>query len=194
MSLQNGAGPNGSRRPHDLGHAIAHLRQRWARFVGFGALTALFGVAALVMTQAATLASVYTIAVFMILVGGSEIVLGVNAHLWSGRLPLILVGLLYVVAGSFVLANPETGAAGFTLLLGAALFATGLARLFIGVTLPHGASGLVVAAGSLTTLLGMAILLGWPANSGIVLGVFLGVDLLFYGASWIGFGLFLRKG
>lgn len=178
--------------PTDLGHAIAHLRRRWPWFVAFGAVSALFGLAALGLTTAATIASVYLIALFMILVGGAEIVVGVNSHLWSSRVLLVLLGLLYVAAGSFALANPLTGAAGFTLLLGAALLATGVARLAFAVQLPHGPSGFVALAGLVTSLLGMAILFGWPENSAFVLGIFLGVDLLFYGLSWLGFGLFLR--
>jgi uncharacterized membrane protein HdeD (DUF308 family) len=179
-------------RRYDLHEAIAHLRRRWGWFVGFGALSAIFGLVALALAGAATIVSVYLIAFFIILIGGSEIVLGVNSHIWANRIVLVLIGLLYVVVGAFALANPLTGAAAFTLLLGAALLATGVLRIYFGVKLPHGASGFVVAAGLVTTLLGLLILFGWPENSQFVLGIFLGVDLLFYGASWIGFGLFLR--
>jgi uncharacterized membrane protein HdeD (DUF308 family) len=192
MSLPEGAGPGLPRRI-DLDAAIAHLKSRWPWFIAFGVVSALLGLTALTLVGTATIASVYLIALFMIFVGGSEIVLGVNAHVWSNRLLLVVVGLLYIVAGAFALANPLTGAAGLTLLLGASLFATGLVRIYLGVKLPHGPSGLVVLAGVITTLLGMLILFGWPENSIFVLGIFLGVDLLFYGASWIGFGFVLRN-
>jgi uncharacterized membrane protein HdeD (DUF308 family) len=96
------------------------------------------------------------------------------------------------VAGAFAFAHPLTGAAAFTLLLGSALFVTGLLRIYFGVKLPHGARGLVVTAGLVTTLLGVLILIGWPENSPLILGIFLGVDLLVYGGSWIAFGLLLR--
>lgn len=179
-------------RPHTLEEAIEHLRRRWGWFVAFGVLSSLFGLVALALVAQATIFAVYLIALFMIIVGGTEIVLGVNSHFWSNRLVLVLIGLLYVVAGAFALANPLTGAAAFTLLLGASLFATGLVRIYFGVKLPHGPSGFVVLAGLITTLLGLLILFGWPENSLFVLGIFLGVDLLFYGGSWIAFGLFLR--
>lgn len=179
-------------RSYRLEQAVAHLRRRWGWFIAFGALSALLGFTALALVGASTIFSVYLIAFFIIIVGGAEIVLGVNSHLWANRIVLVLLGLLYVVAGAFALANPLTGAAAFTLLLGAALFATGVMRIYFGVKLPHGASAFVIVAGLVTTLLGLLILFGWPENSQFVLGIFLGVDLLFYGASWIGFGLFLR--
>lgn len=178
----------------DLKEAIALLRSRWPWIVAFGVVSALLGVIALTLVGATTLASVYLIALFIIFIGGSEIVLAFNSHIWSNRILLVLVGLLYIVVGAFALANPLTGAAGFTLMLGASLFATGALRIYFGAKLPHGPSGYVVFAGIITTLLGLLILFGWPENSIFVLGLFLGVDLLFYGASWIAFGLSLRKG
>jgi uncharacterized membrane protein HdeD (DUF308 family) len=177
---------------HDLGHAIARLRRRWPWLVAFGVATALLGLAALGLTTAATFASVYMIAFFMILVGGWEIALGVDSPHGNHRFLRIVVGLLYLVAAAFVIANPLSGAAGFTLMLGAALGATGLTRIFLGMGLPDGPRAPVVVAGVVTTLLGMMILFGWPENAGVVLGIFLGVDLLFYGASWTAFGLVLR--
>jgi uncharacterized membrane protein HdeD (DUF308 family) len=37
------------------------------------------------------------------------------------------------------------------------------------------------------------IVAGWPENSAYVLGIFLGVDMIIYGASWLNFSLFLRR-
>jgi uncharacterized membrane protein HdeD (DUF308 family) len=190
MSFPGGASPL---RKAELEAAIAHLRSRWAWIVAFGVLCSVLGLVALALVNATTIASVFLIAIFIILVGGSEIVVGFNSHVWSNRLVLVLLGLLYVVVGSFALANPLTGAAGFTLFLGASLFATGVLRIFFGAKIPHGPSGYVIFAGVITTLLGLLILFGWPENSVFVLGLFLGVDLLFYGASWVVFGLSLRR-
>jgi uncharacterized membrane protein HdeD (DUF308 family) len=192
MSFPGGARPILPSKA-DIEEAIAVMRGRWPWIVAFGVLCSLLGMAALTLVGATTLASVYMIALFIIFVGGVEIVLGVNSHVWSNRIVLVLLGLLYIVVGSFALANPLTGAAGFTLLLGASLFATGLLRTYFGAKLPHGPYGYVVAAGVITTLLGLLILFGWPENSVFVLGLFLGIDLLFYGASWIAFGLSLRS-
>ncbi len=47
-------------------------------------------------------------------------------------------------------------------------------------------------AGVVTTLLGVLILAGWPGNTLLILGTLFGVDMVFYGAGWIGLGLKLR--
>lgn len=179
--------------PHDFGHALEHLRSRWGWFVAFGLVVALLGFASLAIVGAATLASVYLIAIFMIFIGGTEITVGVNAHRWSSRVLVVLLGLLYIVAGSFALANPVAGAIGLTLLLGAAMLATGVMRAYFATLLPEGPKWLVGLAGAVTILVGVLVLAGWPENSAYVLGIFLGVDMIMYGASWLNFGLFLRR-
>lgn len=178
---------------HDIGHALEHLRSRWGWFVAFGAAVALLGFVSLAVVGAATLASVYLIAIFMIFIGGIEITIGVNAHRWGSRILVVLLGLLYIVAGSFALANPVAGAIGLTLMLGAAMLATGVMRVYFATLLPEGPKWLVGVAGAVTILVGVLILAGWPENSAYVLGIFLGLDMIMYGASWLNFGLFLRR-
>ncbi|MFY9629451.1 MAG: HdeD family acid-resistance protein [Methylocystis sp.] len=177
---------------HDIGHVIRHLRGRWGWFVGFGVVTVILGIALLTADGLATLISVSLIAAFMILIGGVEISFGFNAPSWTAGIAFVLVGVAYVVAAAFMLANPETGAIGLTLMLGAALLVTGVLRIFFATQLPEGPRLYIGLAGAVTTLLGAFILAGWPANSAYILGIFLGVDMIFYGASWLNFGLFLR--
>ncbi len=184
---------SGSPQPHDIGHAIAHLRSRWPWFGAFGAIAALLGVASLVLVNAATLASVYVIAIFVIVIGGLDISLALHAHRWTSRLLTGGVGLLYIVVGSFALANPEVSAAGLTLLLGVSLTVTGALRLFLASRLPEGPRWQVGVAGALTTLLGILIVVGWPQNSPYVLGLFLAVDMMMYGAGQLAFAMFLRR-
>jgi uncharacterized membrane protein HdeD (DUF308 family) len=51
---------------------------------------------------------------------------------------------------------------------------------------------LPILASLVTVVLGIIIVLGWPANSMFVLGLLLGIDLIFYGTNWIAFALALR--
>jgi uncharacterized membrane protein HdeD (DUF308 family) len=179
--------------PHDIGHALQHMRDRWGWFAGFGLLTMFCGFVSFGLAWVATLVSVYIIATFMILIGAIEITIGVQAHKWSSRILVVLIGLLYIVAGSFVLANPLSGAVGFTLMLGAALVATGVVRIIFATRLPEGPKWYVALAGVVTALLGVFIVSGWPENSIYVLGIILGIDMIMYGASWLNFGIFLRR-
>jgi uncharacterized membrane protein HdeD (DUF308 family) len=179
--------------PHDIGHAVEHLRSRWPWFAAFGTLSLIFGIASLVLVNSATIAFVYLIAIFVIIVGGLDISLALHAHRWTSGLLVGSVGLLYIVAGSFALANPEASAVGLTLLLGLALMATGALRLFLATRLPEAPRWQVGVAGALTAVLGLLIVFGWPQNSPYVLGIFLGIDMMMYGAGQLGLALFLRR-
>jgi uncharacterized membrane protein HdeD (DUF308 family) len=79
-------------------------------------------------------------------------------------------------------------------MLGAGLLATGVVRMVLAFQLPPEQSKwLVLLSGIITLLVGLAIVEGWPDNSFFILGVFLAIDLIFYGVGWISFGLALRQ-
>ena len=180
--------------PQDVKTAIESLRPRWGWIVALGGLIAGMGVAALILVVSATIASVYTIAIFMILAGAAEIATGLGAKTWGRFLLWIFAGLAYIVVAAFALAQPLVAAAFFTLVLGAGMIATGAVRIFLAAHL--GAplrSPVLLAGGGLTALVGVLIVAGWPENSFVILGILLGLDLLFWGVAWIGFGLRLRR-
>lgn len=178
--------------PASLGTLIERLRHGWAWFMGVGLLITLLGLAALLLVVSATIASVFAIAIFMIIAGAAEVVMGIRAHSWCRFFLWIFGGLAYVVVGAFALAQPLMAAAVFTLVLGAALVVTGLIRIYVGSHLGPGGRGPVILAGLVTSAVGAIVLIGWPANSFIVLGLLLGLDLMFWGASWIALGVRLR--
>ena len=171
---------------------MGRLRHRWGWFVALGALTVFFGVLALGMVVSATVTAVFIIAIFMIIKGGSEIAVGLNAKTWGREFLLILAGLFYIVAGAFALAQPGPAAVLFTLMLGTAMLVAGGMRIYIGTHMQSHARTMVIVGGVVTMLVGLLIIVGWPANSLIILGVLLGIDLVFTGMMWIGFGLRLR--
>lgn len=176
-----------------LGDAMHRLGHRWGWVVAFGVLSVVLGLAALELTVTATIASVFVIGIFMIVAGGSEIVLGFGSRSWGRFFLWIVAGLLYVVAGAIALAQPVIAAAFFTLMLGAGFLATGIMRLWLAFEMPSGTRGWAMLSGVVTALLGVLILAGWPGNSLYLLGLLLGIDLVFYGVGWIGFGLTLRR-
>ncbi len=179
--------------PENLRKVIECLRPRWGWIVALGGLIASMGVAALFLVVSAAIASVYAIAVFMIFAGAAEIAAGLGAKNWSRFLAWIIAGLTYIVVADFALAQPVVAAAVFTFLLGAGMIATGVVRIYLAAHLGAPLRGPVLLAGVLTALVGIIIVAGWPANSFVVLGILLGLDLAFWGAAWIGFGLRLRR-
>ena len=88
----------------------------------------------------------------------------------------------------------SAAAAVLTLLLGASLLASGIMRAVLAFSVKEEAGWVwVLISAIITVLLGLIILSHWPVSSLYVLGIFLGIDLVFAGASWIGIGMGLRK-
>ncbi len=190
MSMTDG-GPS-AQTPHSLGQAIERLRGRWGWMLAYGVIVSLFGVFALALVALSTLATVVLIAVLLILAGGMEIILGLGARDWTHFFLWIISGLLYIAVGAFAIARPVEAATAFTLIIGAGFLAAGVVRIWLGASLPSSAKWYVVFAGVVTVVLGLFILLGWPGDTPFVLGTLFGVDLLFYGAGWIGLAFRLR--
>ncbi|MGO9135070.1 MAG: HdeD family acid-resistance protein [Methylovirgula sp.] len=179
--------------PHaSLGTLIERLRPRWGWFVALGALIVLLGVTALILVVSATIASVFAVAIFMIVAGGAEIVMGFSAHNWCRFFLWIIGGIAYIIVGAFAVAQPLMAAAAFTLVLGAGMLTMGVIRIFVASQLGKGVRWPSILAGTVTFVFGGIILIGWPTNSFIVLGLLLGLDLMFWGGSWIVLGLRLR--
>ncbi len=90
--------------------------------------------------------------------------------------------------------NPVLAAGVLTFLLAAALLGSGAFRIWLGFkSKPSAGWGWIVAGGVVTLLLGLIIAIKWPVNSLFVLGLFLAIDLIFQGWSFIAFGLGIKS-
>jgi uncharacterized membrane protein HdeD (DUF308 family) len=169
------------------------LRDNWGWLLALGLVEVAVGMAALVMTVTATLATVIVLGV-LALVGAAGEVLSV---FWARRieegLVHLLIGLLYGAFGVLVLANPGVAAVTLTLLLAVMLIAGGLVRVVIALAARFRGWGWALAGGLVSVLLGGLIWAGWPEASLWVIGTFVGIDLIFIGWHWVALALAARS-
>ena len=177
-----------------LGSRLDALKSRWGWVVGIGVLLLVFGLIALGSEVMATVASVQVVGIMMILGGIAEMVHGFGLKSWGRSILWVALGVFYALAGVFAILNPFLAAGVLTLLLGAGLVVSGIMRIVLAMQMTGGTPWIWVAAsGLITALLGGMILAQWPLSSLYVLGLFLGIDLVFAGVSWIMMGLALRR-
>lgn len=175
-------------------HGIAPLRAKWGWIVALGLVYLLTGLIALGSVMTATVASVLVVGAMMIIAGVAEVINAFQVKGWGKFLLWILLGALYIIAGFVTFENPLLAAALLTLMLGAALVASGIMRIILAFGMKQETPWIWVAlSGAITLLLGVIILAHWPVSSLFVLGLFLGIDLVMAGAGWIGIGLSLRR-
>jgi uncharacterized membrane protein HdeD (DUF308 family) len=178
---------------HSIGDAIVSLRRNWGWFVGLGVLFVVAGLLALGNLMAGTLVSILFIGAVMTVAGIAHIIHAFQVRAWGSFLIWLLTGILYAVAGLLIAYNPVLGASVLTLIIGAMLIASGVARIIVAFGMrDHAGWGWMLAAGVITLLLGLMIAAHWPTDSLWVLGMFLGIDLLFTGVALVSWGLRLK--
>ncbi|HKN26550.1 MAG TPA: HdeD family acid-resistance protein [Roseiarcus sp.] len=174
--------------------SLAPLHAKWGWIVALGIVYLIAGVIALGSVFAATVASVFVVGIMMMIAGVAEVINAFQIKTWGRFFFWLILGILYIVAGFVAWDNPLLTAVWLTLFLGAALVASGIMRIFLGFNMQHGSPWIwVVVSGLITLVLGLIILAHWPVSAVYTLGIFLGVDLVFAGASWIGLGMALRN-
>ncbi len=156
-------------------------------------LSHLVGLLALYSVVTATIASVFFVGIMMLIAGVAEVINAFQVKSWGKFFLWVALGLLYIVAGFVTFENPLLAAATLTLVLGAALVASGIMRIILAFSMKEGTPWIaVVFSGIVTFLLGVIVLAHWPVSSIYILGLFLGIDLVFAGAGWIGVGIGLK--
>jgi uncharacterized membrane protein HdeD (DUF308 family) len=164
------------------------IRDRWKWFVGFGVAIAIFGVITLLNVVDATLVTTVFVGFLLILGGITQIIAAfAQAGSTGARLLQAALGILYVVVGFNIVADPLAGALALTLVIGIMLMVDGAIRLgsVIGERPPHATLLAIVAV--VNILLGLWIVTGIPAT-GVAIGLFVGLQLLMAGIAWIALG------
>ena len=170
------------------------LRAKWGWIVALGVVYVVAGFIALGSIVTATVASVFVVGIMMLIAGVFEVINAFQINTWGQFLLWLVLGVLYIIAGILTFENPLLAAAMLTLVLGAALVASGIMRILVAFGMKEATPWIwVVLSGVVTFLLGLVILAHWPVSSLYVLGIFLGIDLVVAGASWIGIGLGLKR-
>ncbi len=179
-------------RPGSLQARLVGGPSGWVWFAVLGAALIILGLIAGANLFASSIVTIFYIGILMLVAGIAEIIHAIGVKEWRGFLFSLISGLFYCAAGFFAFYDPTRADAALTLLLAIALIAAGLLRLIVGfASRQQKGWGWIVAGGVVTTLLGLMILARWPFDSLWVLGLFLSIDLMFQGWTFVivGFGL-----
>jgi uncharacterized membrane protein HdeD (DUF308 family) len=104
---------------------------------------------------------------------------GVTAVLWE-----ILLGLVYVLVGLFILANPALSLASLTMVIAFYLFIEAMLEFATSYMTRHEkGSGWLLFDGVVTLLLALMIWSSWPSSEVWAIGTLVGVSMLFSGVS-----------
>ncbi len=177
----------------ELRHELNALRGNWLWFVLLGVGLVVLGTVALGSAVIASLAAAVAIGVLLLLGGVAEAVGAFWCRCWSGFFLELLSGVLSIVVGLLFLRAPVGALAALTLLVACYLMAGGIFKVVAAVAYRFAAWGWSLAGGIIDVILGLMIWQGWPASSLWVIGLFVGINLIFRGFNWIALGLALHS-
>ncbi len=168
------------------------LRPTWGSLLALGIVLVLLGIIALGSIPFMTAAYVLYLGFLLI---ASGVVSGIQAfgtRQSGGFFLALLAGILDVVVGFLMVTHVGETTVIMTLLLAVFFFVGGLFRIVVSVALRFPEWGISLLAGVVSLLLGVSIWRQWPLDSFWVIGLFLGIELLFRGWSLVMLALAVR--
>lgn len=169
------------------------LCSKWISFLLSGFLLTILGTIALSSTFWTTMVTVLFLGILLVAAGIVNVLHSFWATEWQGFFTQLIVGILSGIVGWLVLTNPAIGAASLTMLFAVFFVAAGLFKIAGALLLDIEEWGWLLVSGMVTLGLGLLILAQWPSSALWVIGMFLGIDLIVSGISFIMYSLRLRK-
>jgi len=176
-----------------MGQAV---KSHWKAFLFEGILLAVLGVAALIVPPLASLAITIFLG-WMFLVSGIG---GLIVTFWARNMPgfwwSLISAALAVLAGMILLARPVQGVLTLTIVVGAYFLAEGVATIMYALEHRRELTGRwswLLISGLVDLVISFLVITGLPSSAEWAIGILVGINLLFGGATLIGTALAARN-
>jgi uncharacterized membrane protein HdeD (DUF308 family) len=169
------------------------LRRNWGWILALGIALVILGVVALSWSMLTTLVSVVFFGWLLFIGGILSVIHAFFQRRWGGFFIELFTGLLYIVVGLMVVANPAASAVALTLLIAVFLMIGGIFRIITALVIRFHHWVWMLLNGVISLLLGLMIWSEWPVSGLWVIGLFIGIDMIFYGWSLIMLGTAVRS-
>jgi uncharacterized membrane protein HdeD (DUF308 family) len=161
--------------------------------IAFGILLVISGLFFIAFTGIATLTSVYLFGLLMVFAGILQAVIAIGALSGGQRWLWLLFSLVYILAGYFAFKAPLATASALTWLIAAFILVGGLFRIVSAFQLRAiNGWGWVLFSGVLLFVTGLLIAIN-PTSPLWLLGLMLGLDLLFQGINLLILSVAIKK-
>ena len=174
----------------------AAVREHWKAFLLEGILLAILGLGAIIVPQLASLAITIFLGWIFLIAGIGGLIITFWARQMPGFWWSLISAALAVLAGLILLARPVQGVLTLTIVVGAYFLAEGVASIMYALEHRRELSGRwswLLVAGLMDILISFIIIAGLPGSAEWALGLLVGINLLFGGATLIGMALAARN-
>jgi uncharacterized membrane protein HdeD (DUF308 family) len=195
-----GAGPgtkiNRSRLEAFMSTAVTTIVRKktlgWS--IALSVLMILAGTVAIFLPLAAGIVATIYFGWLIVFSGGAHLIYGWHTRSRGGLLLELLLGVVYIVAGIYLLLNPVAGLASLTLALGMYLFVESVFEFILSYRLRQRSGwGWLLSDAIITLIVAVLVWRTWPWNAPWVIGTLVGVSMLFSGVSRLAISAAARR-
>ncbi|TWU25709.1 HdeD family acid-resistance protein [Bythopirellula polymerisocia] len=171
---------------------IKQLREHWWAFLALGIVLAVIGSVCIIHPFMASVTSVVLLGFLMVAAGIAQVLSSFLAGKWSGMFLHLFVGVLYGLVGFMIIDSPVENTLLLTKILAIFLMVVGLLNILTSLIQRFHGWGWVLLNGGVTFLLGLLINRQWPSSALWVIGLFIGIEMIFNGWAWIMFAFGIK--
>jgi len=170
------------------------VARRWKWLLAVGIVAVIGGIFAIVVPLAASISATILVGWAMLFGAAARFLAAFDDRDNRDRVIDVVFGLLYAVAGLYLLLFPVSGTITLTVVLVAFFFAAGVIRIMLAWQ-ARGSQGALWwgIGGVLAIVLGILILADFPSSAAWALGLLVGIELLFAGWQLIALALLARS-
>jgi len=173
---------------------FGELKKNWGWLLAFGIVSIVLGTIGMGMTFALTEVSIIFFGALLIVGGVFQLFDAFKCKGWKSTLWHILIALLYVAGGIAMVNHPLMAATTLTLIIAWILIAVGISRIVMAFQLkPAQGWYWTLLAAIVSIVLGIMILAEWPEAGLWVIGLFVAIELIFNGWSYVFVALAARR-
>jgi uncharacterized membrane protein HdeD (DUF308 family) len=180
----------------EIRHEFEHLAGHWWWLALLGVLMVVGGTIAIVspaVMLGTSLIAPLIIGVVLMVEGVAMIIGSFWAGKWSGFLLELLAGILYIACGFLFTANPAIATLTLTVFIAVSFIVLGIFRTVAALMLRFPQWGWALLNGVITFVAGVVIYRNLPETALWVIGLLVGLELLFHGWMWLMMAVALRR-
>lgn len=169
---------------------LGHMKAHWRLFLFEGIFFILLGISAIIIPQLFSVFIVIFLGWLMVVAGLIQVSRAIFSHNTPGYGWWLCLGVLQLVVGFLLIADPIAGVLTFAMMLALFFAFEGGIKVYMGLMmrpLPHW--DYVLLSGITAMVLAVVILVFWPEIPQLALGIFVGINMIMLGVAIMKIGL-----
>jgi uncharacterized membrane protein HdeD (DUF308 family) len=176
-----------------LRHELHHVRSHWWWFLTLGCLLLVCGTLALSYPIITADFAVRFLSIMLLVAGMATLVGAFWAGKWSGFLVHMLSGILYLAAGFVASEEPRLTIVMVSVYIAITFMVMGIFRILAAMMIRFPQWGWTLLSGCVTFLTGLIIYRHSLMDAPWIIGLLVGLEMLFSGWAWIMLSLEIKR-